>query len=361
MNISTPALVIDLDKMEANIRKWQAEIGKHGVALRPHVKTHKIPAIAKLQLAAGASGITVAKVAEAEVFAQQGCDDIFIAYPVIGADKWQRAAQLAKRIKLIVGVESEVGARGLSQAAAESAATIFVRVEVDTGLNRSGIQAAQTEALCRLIQSLPGLELDGLFTYRSSIFAGAGGRSPHELGIEEGQIMVNIAEQLRAQDIPIKSISGGSTPTSRSFASVPGITEARPGTYIFNDYMQAARGIVAYDEIALTIYCTVISVLGPNKFTVDGGSKTFCGDIAYRGTDLKGYAKLIGKEIYVDSLSEEHGVVRCDKPFAVNVGDVLAFHPVHVCTTVNLSDALIGVRGSKVEVVWPILARGKRT
>ena len=361
MNFSTPALVVDLDKMEANIKHWQAEINKHGVALRPHVKTHKIPAIAQMQLAAGASGITVAKVAEAEVFAEGGCDDIFIAYPVIGADKWQRAAQLAKRIKLIVGVESEVGVRGLSMAAVEAGATILVRVEVDTGLNRSGVQSSQTKDLCKLILTLPGLELDGLFTYRGNGFAGAGGRSPHALGLEEGEIMVRIAEHVRAQGIAIRNISGGSTPTALAFASVPGITEARPGTYVFSDYMQAARGIVSYDDIALTIYCTVISKQGPSKFTVDGGSKTFCGDIAYRGTDLKGYAKLIGKEIYVESLSEEHGVVRCDEPFDVNIGDVLAFHPVHVCTTVNLSDALIGVRSDKVEVVWPVLARGKRT
>jgi D-serine deaminase-like pyridoxal phosphate-dependent protein len=125
--------------------------------------------------------------------------------------------------------------------------------------------------------------------------------------------------------------------------------------------MQAGRGIVSYDDVALAIYCTVISVLSPTKFTVDGGSKTFCGDIAYRGTDLKGYGKLIGKEVYVDSLSEEHGVVRCDEPMTVNVGDLLAFHPVHVCTTVNLSDELIGVRNGVVDQVWPVLARGKRT
>jgi D-serine deaminase-like pyridoxal phosphate-dependent protein len=361
MNLSTPALVVDLDKMEANIRKWQEAIGKYGVALRPHVKTHKIPDIAKRQLAAGASGITVAKVAEAEVFAAHGCDDIFIAYPVIGPDKWQRAAQLAKRMKLIVGVESEVGVRGLSDAAAQAGATALVRVEVDTGLNRSGIQPSQTEALCKLILSLPGLELDGIFTYRSASFAGAGNHSPHVLGIEEGEIMVRIAEHLRGQGIPIHHISGGSTPTAQAFASVSGVTEARPGTYIFSDYMQAGRGIVSYDDVALTIYCTVISVLSPTKFTVDGGSKTFCGDIAYRGTDLKGYGKLIGKEVYVDSLSEEHGVVRCDEPMTVNVGDVLAFHPVHVCTTVNLSDELIGVRNGIIENVWPVLARGKRT
>ena len=222
--------------------------------------------------------------------------------------------------------------------------------------------STQIEALCQLIQSLPGLELDGIFTFRSTGFAGARGRSPDELGIEEGQIMVSMAEHLRAQGIPIRHISGGSTPTARAFASVPGVTEARPGTYIFSDLMQTARGIVSEDDVALTIYCTVVSKLGPDKFTVDGGSKTFSGDIAFRSTDdLKGYGKLVGQDAYVDSLSEEHGVVRCDAPVNVVIGDVLAFHPVHVCTTVNLSDELVGVRDDKIEVVWPVAARGKRT
>lgn len=361
LGLSTPCLVVDLDKMEANIHNWQQAIGQHGVALRPHVKTHKVPAIAKLQLAAGAGGITVAKIAEAEVFAEAGCDDIFVAYPVIGADKWKRAAQLAQHIKLIVGVDSETGARGFSEAAAAVGATILVRVEVDTGLNRSGLLAEHVEELCRLIQSLPGLELDGLFTFRSTGFAAAKGRSADELGVEEGRTLVALAEQLRAKGIAIRNISGGSTPTARAFATVPGVTEARPGTYIFSDYMLTERGVVQPEDVALTIYCTVVSKLSPTKFTVDGGSKTFCGDVAFRGTDLKGYGKLVGAAAYVDSLSEEHGVVRCDAPVEVAVGDVLAFHPVHVCTTVNLSDELVGVRDGKIEVVWPVAARGKRT
>ncbi len=362
LGLSTPCLVVDLDQMEANIRNWQSAIGKYGVALRPHVKTHKVPAIAKMQLAAGASGITVAKIAEAEVFAEAGCDDIFVAYPVIGADKWARAAQLAQRIKLIVGVDSDVGAHGLSKAAAKAGSTILVRVEVDLGLNRSGLKPSQIEALCQLIQTLPGLELDGIFTFRGTGFAGSRGRSAGELGVEEGQLMVSMAEHLRAQGIPIRNISGGSTPTARSFASVPGVTEARPGTYVFSDLMQTARGVVSEDDVALTIYCTVVSKMGPDKFTVDGGSKTFSGDIAFRSTDdLKGYGKLVGEEAYVDSMSEEHGVVRCDAPVNVVIGDVLAFHPVHVCPTVNLSDELVGVRDGKIEVVWPVAARGKRT
>lgn len=359
--LDTPALLVDLDRMEANIRNWQRAIGDAGAALRPHVKTHKVPAIAHMQLAAGAAGITVAKVSEAEVFAEHGCRDIFIAYPLVGALKWRRAADLARRCTLTVGADSEVGARGLSAAAADAGATIRVRVEIDSGLNRAGIARAQAESLCRLVMALPGLEIDGLFTFRSTGFSGAAGRSPADLGREEGELMVALGEQLRAAGIPIRSVSAGSTPTARAAAAVPGMSEVRPGTYVFGDYMMAELGVFRYEEIALSILCTVVSRPARDKATVDGGSKTFAGDVHPSRLNLKGYARAVGTEAYVESLSEEHGVVGLAPGVEPRIGDRIAFYPIHVCTTVNLSDELIGIRNGRVEQVWPVLARGKRT
>jgi len=359
-DLSTPALLVNMDKLESNIRNWQKDIGAYGVALRPHVKTHKIPDIGKLQLAAGSPGITVAKVAEAEVFAANGFNDIFIAYPIIGPDKWQRAAQLAKQIKLIIGVDSETGARGLSAAASAAGSTINVRVEIDTGMHRAGIPATNALDLCRLVQSLPGLSLDGLFTFRGAGFAGSEGRSAEELGLEEGQVMVDLADELRSSGVAINNISVGSTPTSKYAARVKGITEVRPGTYVFSDYITADKGYVPYEEVALSILCTVVSKPAPDKFTIDGGSKTFCGDIAYKAMGMKGYAKAIGIDAYLVSMSEEHGVVQIEDGSQVNIGDRIAFYPIHVCTTVNLSDELIGIRNGQVEKIWPVLARGKR-
>jgi D-serine deaminase-like pyridoxal phosphate-dependent protein len=354
--------VIDLDRMEANIQRWQATIAASGVDLRPHVKTHKVPELARQQLAAGAAGITVAKIGEAEVFAEGGCGDIFVAYPVIGEAKWQRAAALARAgTRLIVGVDSEVGLRGYSAAATAAGTTIGVRVEIDSGLNRSGAAPERAFALCRLALELPGLELDGLFTFRGASFAGSAGRTPAELGREEGELMVGLAEELRSSGIPIRSVSVGSTPTARAAAQVPGITEVRPGTYIFSDYMQADAGNTSYDEVALSILCTVVSRPAADKATVDGGSKTFSGDIPPERLKLRGYARAVGLDAYVESMSEEHGVVRLGPGADPQIGDQVAFHPIHVCPTVNLSDELIGVRGGVVERVWPILARGKRT
>jgi D-serine deaminase-like pyridoxal phosphate-dependent protein len=359
--LDTPCLVVDLDRMDTNIRAWQDAIGAYGVNLRPHVKTHKVPELAQLQVNAGAGGITVAKVSEAEVFAAGGIKDIFIAYPVIGEEKWRRAAELARTCRLTVGVDSEIGARGLSKAAEAAGSTIRVRVEIDLGMNRAGIPPEQAQSLCRLATTLPGLELAGLFGYRSVGFRGANGRPPAELGKEEGELIVALAEELRSNGLPIDEISVGSTPTGRYAAQVPGVTEVRPGTYIFGDYMSAELKYITYDDVALSILCTVVSRPAADKATVDGGSKTFCGDVSPEKLKLKGYAKAIGMDAYVETMNEEHGVVRLGPGADPKVGDKVAFYPIHVCTTVNLSDELVGVRNGKVEQVFPVLARGKRT
>ncbi len=359
--LDTPALLIDLDRMERNIQTWQAEISSQNVKLRPHVKTHKVPDIAKLQLEAGANGITVAKVAEAEVFAAQGIKDIFIAYPIIGAAKWKRVAELARDCQIIVGVDSEIGARGLNDAAREAGLILKIRIEIDGGLNRSGVVSTDALKLCQIVQSLPNLELDGIFGFRSIFFAAASGRTPQEIGLEEGEFFVSLANQLRSSGVPIRTVSIGSTPTAKYAARVPGVTEVRPGTYIFGDYMMAELGAVDYENVALSILCTVISHSRLGQVTIDGGSKTFCGDSIPSKLNLKGYAKAVHHDAILESMSEEHGVVKLGDGVKLEVGDRLAFYPIHVCTTVNLSDELIGMRNGQVETVWQVLARGKRT
>jgi D-serine deaminase-like pyridoxal phosphate-dependent protein len=359
--IDTPALLVDLDRMESNIRSWQAAVSAGGAGLRPHTKTHKSPAIAKLQLAAGAAGITVAKLAEADVFADHGCDDIFVAYPIISPIKWRHAAALAHRCRLTVGVDSLAGARGLSIAAAEAGSLIHVRVEVEQGLNRSGVVPNQLADFCQSVLALPGIELDGIFTYRSVFFPGAAEQTAAQAGHGEGIDMVSLAEQLRAEGIPIYSVSVGSTPTAVAAAAVPGVTEVRPGTYVFGDYMMAARGVMSEQDIALSIMCTVVSRPAPDLATIDGGSKTFSGDIWPASEGLRGYARAADREAYLERMSEEHGMVRLGSGVDPQIGDRLSFYPIHVCPTVNLSDELIGIRAGRVEHVWPVLARGKRS
>jgi D-serine deaminase-like pyridoxal phosphate-dependent protein len=359
--LDTPAMLVDLERMENNILSWQSSISACGVALRPHVKTHKIPEIARLQLEAGARGITVAKVGEAEVFAQHGFNDIFIAYPVVGPQKWLRCAELARLCNLIVGVDSGFGARGLDSAAREAGVKMTVRLEIDAGLKRSGVRPDAALELCQEILALPNLELDGIFGFRSIFFAATSGKSLEQLGTEEGEFFVSIAEHLRSRGVPIRHVSLGSTPTARFAARVAGVTEVRPGTYVFGDYMMAERAAFGDENLALSILCTVVSQSQAGQVTIDGGSKTFCGDSIPGKLDLAGYARSLDGTAYLESMSEEHGIVKLSEHARLELGDRVAFYPIHVCTTVNLSDELIGIRHGRVEKIWQVLARGKRT
>jgi D-serine deaminase-like pyridoxal phosphate-dependent protein len=359
--VDTPALLVDIDRLDANIRRYAEAAARAGVRLRPHIKTHKTLEITEKQLQAGAGGITTAKLSEAEVFIEAGVNDIFVAYPIIGREKAQRAAHLAQQAHLIVGVESTYGVRELSEAASEQGATIFVRVEIDTGLQRTGVAFEAAESLCRLVLAAPGLRLDGIFTFRSTSFTGAETKDPQVLGEQEGTLMVELAKRLRAAGIPIQEVSVGSTPTGFSAATVPGVTEVRPGTYVFFDRMTTQSGISSLEEIALSILATVVSRPNAEIAVVDAGSKTFCGDVVPANAGLEGYGVTTdGQSGVVVRMNEEHGMVRLATGTVPEIGEKVAFFPNHVCTTVNLSDELLVVQGGIVRDVWRVAARGKR-
>jgi D-serine deaminase-like pyridoxal phosphate-dependent protein len=314
-----------------------------------------------MQLRAGAGGISTAKLSEAEVYVTAGITDIFVAYPVVGMEKARRAARLAQHCHLIVGAESAKGIEQLSAAAKEAATTLFVRVEIDSGLHRTGVAPAAAETLCRQVLEAPALELDGIFTFRGASFPDAQTRDPQALGWQEGEMMVALAEQLRRAGIPVKEVSVGSTPTGPSSALVPGVTEVRPGTYVFFDRMTTRAGTSTLEEIALSILATVVSRPAPHVAIIDAGSKTFCGDIIPENAGLSGYAVTTdGSNGVVVRMNEEHGIVRLAPGFAPEVGDKLAFFPNHVCTAVNLSDELVVEREGVVQDVWSVAARGRR-
>jgi D-serine deaminase-like pyridoxal phosphate-dependent protein len=360
-DVDTPALLVDLDRLDANIHRYAEAAALVGTRLRPHIKTHKTLQIAEKQLKAGAGGITTAKLSEAEVFVEAGVSDIFVAYPIIGREKALRAARLAQSCHLIVGVESEQGIRQLSEAATELGATLFVRVEIDSGLKRTGVAPDGAEALCRQVLAVSGLQLDGIFTFRGMSFSGAPSKDAQKLGEQEGKLMVELAERLRAANIPIKEVSVGSTPTAFSAGRVPGITEVRPGTYVFFDRMTTKSGTSSEQEIALSILATVVSRPAPDVAVIDAGSKVFCGDVIPANAGLEGYGVTTGgsKGIVV-RMNEEHGIVHLAGGFAPEIGDKIAFFPNHVCTTVNLSDEIMVVQDGVVRDVWPVAARGRR-
>lgn len=362
-DLDTPATLVDLDRLEANIRDWQALMDSCGVSFRPHVKTHKIPEIALMQVAAGARGIVCAKVSEAEPFAAAGIRDICVAYPVFGETKWRRLAALARRgCRVTVNCDGEAAARGLSRAALEAGVTLHLQIDVDTGLGRGGLPADDppaVERLARAIASLPGVAFDGVTTHRGVGFAGA--TDPREAGRQEGRILTEVAERLRAASIAVPEVTAGSTPTGRYVAEVPGITEVRAGTYAFHDLMQLAHGVAAEGQIALSVLCTVVSTNGRGRLTIDGGSKTFSGDFGAVGPARAAppaVARAAERRVVVERLSEEHGMARADDEVAL--GEKLRFFPYHACTCANMTDEIVGFRGERVEVVWRVVARGLR-
>lgn len=360
-SLPTPALVIDEVRVRANIERWQSLANQYGVALRPHIKTHKSFEIARMQIGAGAHGITSAKLSEAEVFIDEGFNDCFVAYPIIGIDKCAHAAQLALRCRLIVGVDSLVGITQLSVAMQAARATVGVRVEIDTGLHRCGVDPAAAIELCRAVLAAPGLSLDGIFTYRGAWFAGANGRSGYDLGIEESQMMVAVATELRANGIAINAISVGSTPTGAGAVCVPGITEIRPGTYVFGDDMQLRNGSCTVDQVGLSIWCTVISRPDAQTATIDGGAKTFSGDVFPDRMGLLGYATGVDYAATLVRMSEEHGVLQLAPGVDLPIGTRIAMRPIHVCTTVNLSDEMYLRANTGDCTPIRVVARGKRS
>jgi D-serine deaminase-like pyridoxal phosphate-dependent protein len=366
-SLETPAVLIELDRLEANIHRWQAHMDACGVKLRPHIKTHKVPAIAELQRALGARGIAVAKVAEAEIFAAAGFDDIVIAFPVYGQTKWSRIAALAAGgVKMTINVESVSALEGLSDAALENATTISVQLDIDSGMGRGGLRPDADDAiesLARAALALPGISFEGLTTHRGMFFPGAEAMTREEAGREEGEIVVGVAERLRRRGIPVREVTAGGTITGFSVARVPGITEVRAGTYVFNDLMQVGFGSAEPSDIAISVIATVVSTDGLTRATIDAGSKTFSGDqgpVSSNGGAPGEVARAVDRMVGVDRITEEHGMLSTtEDPLAL--GDRLTFYPMHACTCVNLSDELYGIRDGRVECVWPVLARGKRT
>jgi D-serine deaminase-like pyridoxal phosphate-dependent protein len=338
----TPFVLIDVPGMDRNILEMAEIAEKNGVSLRPHVKTHKIPAIARKQVGAGAGGITVAKVSEAEIMADGGLDDIFIAYPVVTEAKIRRAMLLNERVRLILGVDSLEGARTLSSVAEGEGAAVEVRLEVDTGLKRTGVRLREAVELAGGISKLGNLDLTGIYTYRGAVLEnGAPTLDLEKAGYQEGALMVSLANQMRERGIKLEDVSLGSTPTAKYAAEVEGVTEIRPGTYVFYDRMQAELGACSLADCAARVLATVVSRPTPDLAIIDGGSKTFATDVqpGKEPLGLEGFGHIIGHPTAVlERLSEEHGMLTLDEADDLGVGETVEIVPNHVCSTVNLHD-----------------------
>jgi D-serine deaminase-like pyridoxal phosphate-dependent protein len=365
--IPTPAVLVDIDQMERNLVAWQSIMTARGKRFRPHVKTHKIPKIALRQQALGACGIAASKPSEAAPFHQAGCRDIVIAYPSVGIDKWSRLARMARDAHVATNVDSDEQARGLSEAAVAEGVTVGAQIEIDSGFHRVGIELAafdQIAAFARLLMTLPGVDFEGITTHRGKFDERLAKMTNDEAGMEEGQILVDLADRLRDVGIPVREVTAGGTMTGRGVAMVDGVTEVRAGTYVFFDAMQVSFGAAQRADVAVSIISTVVSRRRAGWATIDAGTKTFSGDRGVTGSGAPG-AGVVAEAVDVDAavmrLTEEHGMVCLGEGVTVEIGQRIQFTPFHVCTAVNLSNELVATRNGVVEEVWPVLARGCRT
>jgi D-serine deaminase-like pyridoxal phosphate-dependent protein len=348
--------------MQKNILEMAGVARASGVALRPHVKTHKVPAIARKQVAAGAVGITVAKVSEAEVMAGGGLADIFVAYPLVTEEKIRRAIALSRKIRLIIGVDSLEGARRVSAVAGSEEHVLEVRLEVDTGLRRTGIPYEKAVALASEVDSLDNVGLTGIYTYRGAVLDGSPTLDLEGAGLQEGELMASVAGRIRERGISIRDVSLGSTPTARHAAGVAGVTEIRPGTYVFYDRMQARMGACSFEDCAAEVVATVVSRPTGDLAVIDGGSKTFATDVQPGGNplNLAGFGEVVGHpEAVLERLTEEHGMIWLRGESDIRVGDTLRIIPNHVCSTVNLHDTLYLAGEDGILEQMPVAARGK--
>lgn len=354
--LTTPAALVDLDRVEANLRRVAAYSREHRLHWRPHTKTHKTAELTALQLAAGAVGVTVATPREAELMATVS-EDVLLAYPPVGASRLAQLMALPHRTRLMVALDSVEVLQGLSHAARDAGRTVGVLVELDLGMRRVGVQTpADAVALARRIAAMPSV------TYRGVIFYPGHVRAPveqQEAAVREQTARVReFVDALATEGLRPEVVSGGSTPMLWRSHEVEGLTEIRPGINVLNDRNTATLGACAWSDCAFSVLTTVVSTAVPGQVVVDAGSKALAKEEGLAPTG--GYGALLDRpEFVVRSVSEEHGLLDVSHTsWRPRVGDRLRVVPNHVCAAVNLHERLHVLRGDTVTACWPVAARG---
>jgi D-serine deaminase-like pyridoxal phosphate-dependent protein len=354
--IDTPAVLVDLDRMDGAIDRMARAMLERGVALRPHAKTHKSIQVGRRQIDAGAAGLTLGTIGEAEVFADAGLDDLFIAYPLVPlGPKAERLRALAARARLRLGVDSSTGVRAIAEALGPQRGRAQLLVEIDSGGRRSGVPPAGAGALASEAADL-GLAVIGVFTHGGHGYAGQKERVA--AADDEVGCLTEAAESLRAAWIEPSVVSAGSTPTAISSAR-GAVTEERPGTYAFGDRQQVALGAIERDSVAAVVAARVTSVnASARRFVVDAGAKMLTKDVA---TYIPGYGEIPELDgAVVARVADYHGIVDVAPGVPLpEVGRVVQIVPNHICPVVNNVDTFLVVRGGEIVDTWRVDARGR--
>ncbi len=355
--LETPVPIVDLDRLAHNLDRMAAYATLHGLRLRPHVKTHKSPRIAAEQLRLGAVGLTCATLREAEVMSEV-CNDLFVAYPPVGAARLERLARLPADVRLTVAADDIHSLDALGVAAMLGGRVIDVMIEADLGMHRVGVTSPQQAAAMALhLDRSSSLRLAGLQFYPGHIRSHV-----HEQADALAQLGRDISAYVDAlADVgcPPRIVSGGSTPAAWRMHEVPGVNEVRPGTYVYNDRTTAQIGACDWEDCALTVLATVVSVSVKGQAVIDAGTKALGREPLRAEGD--GYGALLDHpEVIVSRMSEEHGILDLSQSsWRPRLGDQVRVVPNHVCIAVHLFDEVFGVRGEAVETRWPVAARGR--
>jgi len=351
-DLPTPCVLVSQSVLERNLAAMSELCRRHGVRLRPHIKTHNLPEIARRQFQAGAAGVTVATPLEAALAARHGVDDIFVAREVVDAVDLRGLLEVARAARVTVAVDSVPGAEAVAQVAAGQGMSIGVRIEVDVGGNRCGVRTTdELLALAQRVQALPALRFDGIFTHEGHVYGAADRAELARLATAAVHDLAAHAEALRRNGITVPEVSVGSSPSAKTAADFRGITEVRPGNYAFNDAMQVANGTATIADCALTVVATVISRPVPDRAVLNVGSKAMGSDRGRNVSDTGGYGLVIEPERQVLSrVYEEHGVI--DAPNSLRIGQRVRLVPSHACMVANLARtvALVDSRGEVLEV-----------
>jgi D-serine deaminase-like pyridoxal phosphate-dependent protein len=366
--LRTPYPVVSASRLKANILRMQALATHAGVRLRPHAKTHKSPVIARMQLEAGAVGICCAKLGEAEVFADHGITDIRLPYPVNPSNA-DRAIALMDRVTLSIIVDDEDVARDWSSAMERAGKRLHVLVKIDVGFHRCGMDPASPDMVERIsrIAALPGLTFKGILSHAGHAYHAGSYDELAGIAATEAGIMVGLADTLRAAGVQVDEVSVGSTPTSSFAPTQRGITEMRPGNYVFYDRTQVGLGSAKISDCAMFVVASVVSRPAPDRVILDCGSKTLTNDgcRGFAPTPGHGLVFLSASEdvpdtdVVVERLSEEHATCRVPVDSPLRPGDRVRVLPNHSCTVTNLMDSLVlaGDDGSLEPLV--VAARGR--
>ena len=356
-DLDTPTLVIDLDIVERNARRVAAATAAAGIRLRPHVKTHKSVALARLQMEHGATGIAVGTLGEAEVMAHGGLPDIFLAYPVWAAGpKAARLRALAERpgLRFAVGADSVAGIAQLAAAMSGSPARLRLVIEVDPHYGRTGVAPDAVGDVARAVERV-GFELVGLFSHGGHAYAG--GDAIAAAAQDELEALSGGAAALRAAGIEAQSLSAGSSPTAMGVLAAP-VTEVRPGTYLIGDRMQVELGASPVDGVAIAIAATVVSTAVDGQVVINAGAKSLTKDMA---PYITGYGWMPAyPQGVIERVSDYHGQVRfpagAPRP---ELGETVAVIPNHACPTIDLYDSFAATRSGSLVGRWPVDARGR--